>query len=95
VAGAGKMDPKKFFLWTGVGAVLWATGITLLGHALGNVEFIHKNLEAALVLLVLVSLIPMLVEYLLARRRSRNAAAAVDGPKHAAPKHPVTNHSND
>ena len=72
VAGAGKMDPKKFFLWTGVGAVIWAPGITLLGHALGNVEFIHKNLEAALILLVFISLIPMVVEYVLARRRNRN-----------------------
>ena len=38
VAGAGRMEPKKFFLWTGIGAVLWATGITLLGHALGQRE---------------------------------------------------------
>ncbi|WP_238152978.1 DedA family protein [Kribbella speibonae] len=90
VAGAGKMDPKKFFVWTGVGAVIWAPGITLLGHALGNVEFIHKNLEAALILLVLISLIPMVVEYVLARRRNRNNNAG-DAPKHAAPKHPVSN----
>ncbi|WUJ73473.1 VTT domain-containing protein [Kribbella soli] len=96
VAGAGKMDARKFFLWTAVGAVLWAPTITLLGHALGNVEFIHKNLEAALVLLVLISLIPMLVEYLLARRRNRNNNS--DGPgaaKHAAPKHAVTNNHTD
>jgi membrane-associated protein len=95
VAGASKMDPKKFFLWTGIGAVLWATGITLLGHALGNVEFIHNNLETALILLVLISLIPMVVEYLLARRRKRNAGPDAGAPKHAAPKHPITNHSND
>jgi len=73
VAGAGRMDPRKFFLWTGIGAVLWATGITLLGHALGKVKFIHDHLESALILLVLVSLVPMLVEYLLARRRKRNS----------------------
>ncbi|MET7278230.1 DedA family protein [Kribbella sp. NPDC005582] len=85
VAGAGRMDPKKFFLWTGVGAVIWAPGITLLGHALGNVEFIHAHLESALILLVLVSLIPMGVEILLARRR--NKAAGDGAAKHAAPKH--------
>ncbi|GAA1147729.1 VTT domain-containing protein [Kribbella jejuensis] len=86
VAGAGRMDPKRFFVWTAIGAVIWAPGITLLGHALGNVEFIHKNLEAALVVLVLISLIPMVVEYFLARRRNRNAGNG-DAPKHAAPKH--------
>ncbi|MFK4082947.1 DedA family protein [Kribbella sp. NPDC020789] len=85
VAGAGRMDPKKFFLWTGVGAVIWAPGITLLGHALGNVEFIHAHLESALILLVLVSLIPMGVEILLARRR--NKAAGDGAAKHAAPRH--------
>ncbi|WP_238174357.1 DedA family protein [Kribbella kalugense] len=94
VAGAGRMDPRKFFLWTGVGAVIWAPGITLLGHALGNVEFIHKNLEAALVLLVLISLIPMVVEYFLAKRRNRNNTGSSGGSaaaKHAAPKHAVPN----
>jgi membrane-associated protein len=88
VAGAGRMDPKKFFLWTGVGAVIWAPGITLLGHALGNVEFIHAHLESALILLVFISLIPMGIEVLLARRR--NKAAGGDGAKHAAPKHAAT-----
>jgi membrane-associated protein len=97
VAGAGKMDPKKFFLWTGIGAVLWATGITLLGHALGNVKIIHDHLEPALILLVLISLVPMAFEYVLAKRRNRAAAAAGDGggPKHAAPKHAVTHRGND
>ena len=95
VAGAGRMEPKKFFLWTGIGAVLWATGITLLGHALGNVKFIHNHLESALILLVLISLIPMVVEYFLAKRRNRTATPAEDAPRHAAPKSPVTNHTND
>ncbi len=90
VAGAGKMDPKKFFFWSGIGAVLWATGITLLGHALGNVKIIHDHLESALILLVVLSVIPMAVEYFLAKRRAR-AEAAGDAPKHAAPKHTVGN----
>jgi membrane-associated protein len=107
VAGAGKMDPKKFFVWTGVGAVLWATGLTLLGHALGQFKFIHDHLESAILLIVLVSIVPMLVEWVLAKRRNRAAAAAgaevagaevagaevadAPAPKHAA----TTNHLND
>ncbi|HEY4568243.1 MAG TPA: DedA family protein, partial [Kribbella sp.] len=94
VAGAGKMEARKFFLWTGIGAVIWAPSITLLGHALGNVKFIHNHLESALILLVLVSLIPMAVEYFLAKRRNRNNPGG-DGPKHAAPKHAATNHTTD
>jgi membrane-associated protein len=75
VAGAGRMDPRKFFLWTGIGAVLWASGITLLGHALGKVKVIHDHLESALILLVLISLVPMLVEFVLAKRRGRGNLA--------------------
>jgi membrane-associated protein len=70
-AGAGKMEPRRFFFWTGIGAVLWGAGVTLLGHALGKVEFIHAHLESALILLVFVSIIPMIVEYVLAKRRER------------------------
>ncbi|WP_238160696.1 DedA family protein [Kribbella pratensis] len=95
VAGAGRMDPRKFFLWTAVGALIWAPGITLLGHALGNVRFIHDHLESALILLVLVSLIPMLVEYFLAKRRNRNNSDGPGAAKHAAPKHAVTNNHTD
>lgn len=76
VAGAGRMDPRKFFIYTGIGAVLWATGITVLGYYLGQVEFIHNNLESALILIVLISVIPMLVEYYLGRRRNRRERIA-------------------
>ncbi len=95
VAGVTRMSRARFFVWSAVGAVMWATGITLLGHALGNVKFIHNHLESALILLVLISLIPMVVEYFLAKRRNRTATPAADAPRHAAPKSPVTNHTND
>ncbi|WP_432943047.1 DedA family protein [Kribbella sp. CA-253562] len=70
-AGAGRMDPRKFFFWTGIGAVLWGTGVTLLGHLLGRIDFIHAHLESALILLVIISVIPMVVEFVLAKRRER------------------------
>ncbi len=74
VAGVGRMDRARFFTWSALGAVLWATGVTLLGYFLGNVAFIRDNIEAALVLIVLVSVVPMVVEYL----RHRQRAGAVD-----------------
>jgi membrane-associated protein len=74
VAGAGRMDPRKFFLYSGIGAVLWATGVTVLGYFLGQVGFIHDHLESALVLIVFVSVIPMAVDFLVSRRKQQNAA---------------------
>ena len=84
VAGVGKMDRRRFFTWSLVGAVLWATGITLLGYFLGHAfPVLQDNLELAVLAIVAVSLVPALVEYLRHRRRvhataDENADAAED-----------------
>ncbi len=76
VAGVGRMDFRKFILYTAIGGVLWACGVTTLGFYLGNIPFIRNNVEAVLLLIVAVSLIPMVIEFALHRRRSRAAATA-------------------
>ncbi len=76
VAGVGKMDFRKFIAYTAIGGVLWATGVTVLGFYLGTIPFIRNNIEAVLILIVIASLLPMLIEYLLHRRRARAEAAA-------------------
>jgi membrane-associated protein len=76
VAGVGKMDFRKFITYTAIGGILWACGVTVLGYYLGTIPIIHDNLEAALILIVFISVIPMLVEYLLHKRRVRQAALA-------------------
>jgi membrane-associated protein len=48
-------------------------GVTTLGYYLGNISFIKNNIDAVLVLIVGVSVLPMLVEFALARRRQRTA----------------------
>ena len=76
VAGVGRMDFGRFIAYTAIGGVLWACGVTILGFYLGNIPFIRNNIEAVLLLIVAVSLIPMAVEYLLHRRRARTEATA-------------------
>ncbi|HET7477820.1 MAG TPA: VTT domain-containing protein [Dermatophilaceae bacterium] len=76
VAGAGRMPRRRFFTWSLVGAVLWAVGITLLGYFLGQVfPVLQDKLDVAIVLIVAVSLLPMVYEYL-KHRRQANATAA-------------------
>lgn len=70
VAGAGRMGFGRFMLLSAIGGVLWATGITLLGYWLGNVPFIRDNLEAMALVLVGLSVLPIVIEGLRARRRS-------------------------
>jgi len=69
------MSFRTFITWTGVGAIIWAAGVTLLGYFLGTVPFIAHNIDAVLVAIVLVSVLPMVVEGLLARRRAKADAA--------------------
>ncbi len=73
VAGVSRMNRRHFFVWSGVGAVLWATGITLLGYFLGGIDFVHDNLEAAVLLIVAVSVLPMVFEFV----RHRSATKVV------------------
>ncbi|MDT0212929.1 VTT domain-containing protein [Rothia sp. ARF10] len=73
VAGVSRMDRRHFFVWSAVGAVLWATGLTLLGHLLGGVQFIHDHLEAAILLIVAFSVLPMVFEFLRHRSATRTA----------------------
>ena len=77
VAGVSRMSFRHFITYTAIGGVLWAVGVTTLGYYLGNVGFIRTNIDAVLVLIVVVSLIPMGVEYLLARRRAKTTSATV------------------
>jgi membrane-associated protein len=76
-AGVGQMDRRKFLTFSGIGAVLWACGVTILGHLLGNVALIRDHIEAALLLVVLVSVVPMVIEYLRHRSAANRAAATV------------------
>ena len=68
VAGVGEMDRRHFLTWSAVGAGLWATSLTLLGYFLGGVAFLQHNIEAAALVIVAISVLPMVVEYVRHRR---------------------------
>jgi len=71
IAGVGRMNPRKYFTYSIVGGVLWATGVTLLGFWLGRITFIKDNVELILVGIVALSIIPIVIETLKVRKRSR------------------------
>jgi membrane-associated protein len=74
VAGVSRMDRRHFFVWSGVGALLWATGITLIGYFLGkSIPGLKDNLELAILAIVAVSVVPMVVELLRAKSAARTA----------------------
>ena len=74
VAGVSRMDRRHFFVWSAVGAALWATGVTLLGYFLGQAFPVLKDhLELAILAIVAVSVIPMVIEFV----RHKSAARTV------------------
>ncbi|MEU1871719.1 VTT domain-containing protein [Streptomyces sp. NPDC019793] len=76
VAGAGRMQYRTFLTYNVIGGVAWGTGVTLAGYWLGQIELIRTNVEAILVLIVLVSVVPIAIEYLRERKKKQRAAAA-------------------
>jgi membrane-associated protein len=68
MAGVGRMDARRYLTYSLVGGVAWAAGVTLLGYFLGQFAWVKNNIELMLVLIVLVSVLPMVVEVVRARR---------------------------
>ncbi|MFC6042513.1 DedA family protein [Nocardioides hankookensis] len=83
VAGVTRMDRRKFFSWSLVGAALWVVSITLLGYFLGNVPrvgpFLSENIDYAIFVILLFTVIPIGFEAIKRRRhhhdRDRSAQA--------------------
>ncbi|UVS82522.1 MULTISPECIES: DedA family protein [Actinokineospora] len=71
IAGVGRMNKRTFFVYSAIGAVLWATGVTLLGAALGKIPFVNENLELMILLIVFLSVLPIIIEVLKARREKK------------------------
>ena len=68
IAGVGQMNFGKFLTFSAIGAVFWAGFVTLAGYFLGNVEFVKKNVEIILILVVVVSVLPIVIEIIKHRR---------------------------
>jgi membrane-associated protein len=76
VAGVSRMNYRTFATFNIIGGTLWGAGVTLLGYWLGQIAFVRDNIEAILVLVVLVSVVPVGIEFLRSRRK-----AAAQGPQ--------------
>jgi membrane-associated protein len=92
VAGVGKMPYRKFLAYSVGGAVGWVTICLSAGflcdYFFGGIDGVKKNFEVILVAIVAVSLLPMAVEFILARRKRAAGAKAAEQsspPRKTAP----------
>ena len=77
VAGVGTMKYRVFVTYNIVGAVLWGAGITTLGYFLGEIDVVKENIEIAIVVIIALSLLPVVIEFVKHRREARHGAEAV------------------
>ncbi|MDN3268321.1 VTT domain-containing protein [Streptomyces sp. MA15] len=77
VAGAGRMKYRTFLTYNVIGGIVWGTGVTVAGYWLGQIPFIKNNVETILILIVFLSVVPIIVEYLRERGKKKRAAAEV------------------
>jgi membrane-associated protein len=71
VAGIGKMTYGYFATYNIVGGAVWVTLFTLLGYFFGNLSFVKQNFELVIVAIILISVVPMFVEWWKARREAQ------------------------
>jgi membrane-associated protein len=68
VAGAAAMRPATFSFYNLIGAVSWVTICLGAGFFFGNIPIIKQNFSLVTIGIVIVSLLPMAIEYLRRRR---------------------------
>jgi len=73
VAGVGKMNYSTFIMYNVVGGFIWVTSLMFAGYFFGQLPFIQHNFEYAVIGIVLISLLPMIFEYINHKRTSKKA----------------------
>jgi len=73
VAGVSRMNYRTFLTFNVIGATLWGAGVTVMGYWLGQISAVRNNIEAMLVLVVLMSVVPIGIEYLRSRGKENVA----------------------
>lgn len=75
MAGVGTMSFRRFMIYSAVGGLLWAVGVTLLGYYLGSIPFVADNVEVMILAFVAIAVVPVAVEYL--RERAARKLEAI------------------
>jgi membrane-associated protein len=68
VAGAGYMSYSAFAFYNVAGAVLWVASCFGLGYLFGNIEIVKQNFSLVAIIIIFVSILPIVWEFVKARR---------------------------
>ncbi len=76
VAGVGRMNFFRFWLYNVVGAVAWVVICIGAGRLFGNIPFVKKHFELVIIAIVIISVLPMAFEFWKARRAAKRDPGA-------------------
>lgn len=74
VAGIATMRYREFALYNVIGGIFWISSMTLAGFAFGNLEFVRRNFSVVVLGIVILSVMPMIIEYVRIRRQKGGEA---------------------
>jgi membrane-associated protein len=69
VAGVGRMQYRRFWLFNATGGVAWVLLFLLGGYWFGTGEFVQRNFHFVIVAIIFISVLPIGIEWLHARRK--------------------------
>jgi membrane-associated protein len=71
IAGVAKMNYGRFISFNIFGGIGWVFGMTMLGYLLGGVPIVKQHLEKVILLIILISVLPMIIEGVKAYRKPK------------------------
>lgn len=70
VAGVAEMPYARFAAFNVFGGIGWVVLMTMSGFYLGNIPLIRRHFEKVVILIVVVSVLPVIIEYFKHRRQN-------------------------
>jgi len=80
VAGIGKMGYTRFAIYNVLGGILWVVICVVAGYYFGRIEFVQKRFELVIVAIIVISCLPMAVEFIRARREAKRRVGLAPPP---------------
>lgn len=76
VAGIGAMNYPKFILYNIVGGVAWVAILVFAGYLFAEIEFVKNNFSIVIIAIIIISVLPMVVEFWRARKENKTEQEA-------------------
>jgi membrane-associated protein len=71
VAGVGSMTYSRFMMYNVTGAILWIGLLIPAGYWFGNLKVVRENFSLVVLMIIFLSILPGVVEFIRERRRLR------------------------